>query len=110
MHTYNRMTREDERISLLTAYVVGLEGVLARLDRERARDLFLAASDFAAGVIRTATEAILDGPRPAAQRVQSQPIRKDFREGWPSLSIPAAMDLIVWRASLVDWLMKNEAK
>jgi len=102
------MNMEDERISLLTAYVVGLEGVLARRDREAAKTLFLQASDFAAGVVRTATDAILQGALPAAQRVQSQPIRKDFQDGWPSLSIPSAMDLIIWRAALIDWLMKNE--
>ncbi|HCM84005.1 MAG TPA: hypothetical protein PKW15_01495 [Alphaproteobacteria bacterium] len=102
------MNAEDERISLLTAYVVGLEGVLARLDRTAAQKLFLEASDFAAGVVRTATDAILSGALPAAQRVQSQPIRKDFQDGWPSISIPSAMDLIVWRASLIDFLMKNE--
>lgn len=102
------MSTDDERISLLTAYVVGLEGVLARMDREAAKTLFLNASDFAAGVVRVATDAILSGALPAAQRVQSQPIRKDFQDGWPSLTIPAAMDLVVWRQSLIEWLMRHE--
>lgn len=99
---------EDERISLLTAYVVGLEGVLARQDREAAKKLFLEAGDFAAGLVRVITAAIDRGQLPAAQRVQSQPIHKDFLDGWPSITIPAAMDLILWRQSLVDWLDRSE--
>lgn len=105
-----RMLAEDERISLLTAYVVGLEGVLARQDLDTAKTLFLQASDFAAGVVRVATDAVGKGELPAAQRVQSQPIRKDFQDGWPSLSIPAAMDLILWRGSLIEWLERREAQ
>jgi hypothetical protein len=103
-----KIMSDDERISLLTAYVVGLEGVLARLDRKDAKALFMAASDFAAGVVRVATDAIARGELPAAQRVASQPIQKHFRDGWPSVAIPAAMDLICWRASLIDFLQAQE--
>lgn len=99
---------DDQRISILTAYVVGLEGVLARLAEPEAKAVFITASDFAAGVIRLAVDAIQAGALPAAQRVNSQPIQKHFRDGWPSVVIPAAMDLILWRGALVDWLMKQE--
>lgn len=99
---------EDERISILTAYVVGLEGVLARLGEVEAKAVFISASDFAAGVIRVASDAIERGELPAAQRVNSAPIQKHFRDGWPSVVIPAAMDLIVWRDALSGWLMRHE--
>ena len=99
---------EDQRISVLTAYVVGLEGVLARMVDDEAKNVFMTASDFAAGIVRLASDAIAHGALPAAQRVNSQPIQKHFREGWPSVVIPAAMDLIIWRDALLNWVMKNE--
>jgi len=98
----------DERLSILTAYVVGLEGVLARLAEAEAKAVFITASDFAAGIIRTVNDAIQSGVLPASQRVNSAPIQKTFRDGWPSVVIPAAMDLIIWRDALVTWLMENE--
>jgi len=98
----------DERISILTAYVVGLEGVLARLGETEAKAVFTTASDFAAGIIRVVNDAIQSGILPASQRVNSAPIQKMFRDGWPSVVIPAAMDLIIWRDALADWFMKQE--
>jgi hypothetical protein len=98
----------DERISILTAYMVGLEGVLARLVEIEAKAVFMTASDFAAGLIRIIQDAIQSGALPAAQRTNSKAIQKNFRDGWPSVSIPAALDLIIWRGAFVNWLMKHE--
>lgn len=100
--------QDDTRISILTAYVVGLEGVLARLDEPSAKEVFITASDFASGVVRMAGDAIARGALPAAQRVNSAPIQKHFRDGWPSVVIPAAMDLIILREALLEWVGKNE--
>jgi len=99
---------DESRISLLTAYVVGLEGVLARLPEADGKSVFLSSSDFAAGLVRLVGEAIADGILPAAQRTASQPIHKNFHDGWPSLTIPATMDLIMFRSSFIEWMMKNE--
>jgi len=101
-------SQQDERVSILTAYVVGLEGVLARLTETEAKAVFISASDFAAGVIRMAGDAAASGALPAAQRTQSASIHKNFHDGWPSLIIPAAMDLVIWRSALVEWLMNRE--
>jgi hypothetical protein len=99
---------DESRISLLTAYVVGLEGVLARLAEPDGKAAFLSASDFAAGLVRVVGDVIADGVLPAAQRTSNQPIHKNFHDGWPSLTIPATMDLILFRDSFINWMMKNE--
>jgi hypothetical protein len=99
---------EDTRISLLTAYVVGLEGILARLAEPEGKAVFLSSSDFAAGLVRLTGDAIADGRLPAAARAQNQPIHKNFHDGWPSLTIPSTMDLIMQRGSFIEWMMQNE--
>lgn len=107
-HTPVRYDEENQRISLLTAYVVGLEGVLARLHEADGKALFLSASDFAAGLVRVTGDAIARGFLPAAQRAANQPIHKQFHDGWPSLTIPATMDLIITRQQFLDWLGRRE--
>jgi hypothetical protein len=101
---------EETRISLLTAYVVGLEGVLARLPEPDGKAVFLSSSDFAAGLVRVIGDAIEDGILPAAQRVSGKSIHKNFHDGWPSLTIPGTMDLILYRDSFIDWMMQTENK
>lgn len=99
---------EDGQISILTAYMVGLEGVLARLEATAAQAVFLSASDFSAGLVRVVSDAIDVGQLPASQRAANKPIQKQFQDGWPSLTIPATMDLILQRSQLIAWLMRAE--
>jgi hypothetical protein len=98
-----RMTNTGDRISLLTAYGIGLEGVLARLDGPTAPKVFFSAPDFMTALVRLANEAVQDGKIHAAQRVGGDAIHKHFRDGWPSLIMPAAFDLIAAREDWQKW-------
>ena len=97
-----------ERISLLTAYAVGLEGVLARLEEAEAGQLFQTAPEFTAEAVKFVYQAAQDGVFPAAQRVNSGPVRKTFMDGWPTMEIPAGQDIIAERGQLGDFILRHE--
>jgi hypothetical protein len=92
-----------EPISVLTSYFIGLEAVLARLSPLEGKAMFRTAGDFATGLLRRAHDGILQGELQAAQREQGGVLRKHFHDGWPTITVPGHLDLVLPRQDWLDW-------